>query len=517
MRLGIDVGGTYTDAVLMAGADILASHKALTTPDILSGIIDVLSEVLAQSEASTESIQCVMVGTTQFTNAVVARRDLQRVFALRISLPGGSAIPPLVGWPENLALTVNGGHRFLHGGFEYNGRENCPLIEDEIIELIACIKEATVRQVAITSTFSPLKPDLEIHLAQRLRQAIPDTHITCSYEIGGLGLLDRENAAILNAALGPLADSVINALEAAVKAAGVTAPVFISQNDGTLMNAETAKRYPVMTFSSGPTNSMRGALFLSGVQDALVVDVGGTTADIGMLSGGFPRPSGTEVQVGGVRTNFRMPDVLPIGLGGGSVVHSQGERIGPDSLGHELVSKGLVFGGDVMTASDIGIAAGLADFGDPTLATIDQGTIDTSLATMKSMLADAIDQVKTSAEPLPVIAVGGGAFLVGDDIAGVSEIIRPPHSAIANAVGAALAQVGGEAELLYTRSQEARADAHARVKKQACDKAVAMGADPQSVEILYVDETSLAYMAEGTVRLNAKAVGDLLLDGGLQP
>jgi hypothetical protein len=125
--------------------------------------------------------------------------------------------------------------------------------------------------------------------------------------------------------------------------------------------------------------------------------------------------------------------------------------------------------------------------------------------------------VKTSAEPLPVIAVGGGAFLVGDDIAGVSEIIRPPHSAIANAVGAALAQVGGEAELLYTRSQEARADAHARVKKQACDKAVAMGADPQSVEILYVDETSLAYMAEGTVRLNAKAVGDLLLDGGLQP
>lgn len=296
-----------------------------------------------------------------------------------------------------------------------------------------------------------------------------------------------------------------------MRAAGVAAPVFISQNDGTLMSSDTGKRYPVMTFSSGPTNSMRGALYLSGVQDAIVVDVGGTTADIGMLSGGFPRPSGAEVQVGGVRTNFRMPDVLPIGLGGGSVVRSQGDRIGPDSVGHELVTQGLVFGGDIMTASDIGIAAGLAEFGDPARATIDRDIVETSLARVKSMLADAIDKVKTSADPLPLIAVGGGAFLVSDDIPGVSEIIRPPNHAIANAVGAALAQVGGEAELLYSRSQEDRADAHARVRRQACEKAVSMGADRESVRVLSVDETSLAYMAEDTVRLNAKAVGDLQL------
>lgn len=511
MRLGIDVGGTYTDAVVMTGSDILASHKALTTPDILTGIVDALTEVLRHSGCGTESIECVMIGTTQFTNALVARRDLHRVFAVRISLPGGSAVPPLAGWPDDLAQIVDGGNRFLHGGFEYNGRETCPMIEDEITDLIACIKKGGIRQVAITSTFSPLKPDLEINVAKRIRKAIPDAHITCSHETGGLGLLDRENAAILNAAHGPLANHVISALEAAVKAVGIAAPVFISQNDGTLMNSSAAKRYPVMTFSSGPTNSMRGALYLSGVRDAIVVDVGGTTADIGMLSGGFPRLSGVEVQVGGVRTNFRMPDVLPIGLGGGSVVRSQGDRIGPDSVGHELVTRGLVFGGDVMTASDIGIAAGLAEFGDPARATIDKNIVKTALATVKLMLADAIDQVKTSADPLPVIAVGGGAFLVPDDIPGVTEIIRPPSGAIANAVGAALAQVGGEAELLYSRSQEDRGDAHARVKKQACEKAVSMGAVRESVRILNVDETSLAYMAEDTVRLTAKAVGDLQL------
>ena len=511
MRLGIDVGGTCTDAVAMAGSDILASHKALTTPDILTGIVNALTDVLRHSECAAESIQCVMIGTTQFTNAVIARRDLHRVFGVRVSLPGGSAVPPLAGWPDDLAQTVDGGNRFLHGGFEYNGRETCPLIEDEITDLIACIKKGSIRQVAITSTFSPLKPDLEINVAESIRKAIPDTHVTCSHEIGGLGLLDRENAAILNAALGPLATYVISALEAAVRAASIAAPVFISQNDGTLMNSDTAKRYPVMTFSSGPTNSMRGALYLSGVQDAIVVDVGGTTTDIGMLSGGFPRSSGAEVRVGGVRTNFRMPDVLPIGLGGGSVVRNRGDRIGPDSVGHELVTKGLVFGGDIITASDIGIAAGLAEFGDPARATIDKDIVETSLSRVKSMLADAIDQVKTSADPLPLIAVGGGAFLVCDDIPGVSEIIRPPNHAIANAVGAALAQVGGEAELLYSRSQEDRADAHARVRRQACEKAVSMGADRESVRILNVDETSLAYMAEDTVRLNAKAVGDLQL------
>ena len=228
MRLGIDVGGTYTDAVVMTGSDILASHKALTTPDILTGIVDALTEVLRHSGCGTESIECVMIGTTQFTNALVARRDLHRVFAVRISLPGGSAVPPLAGWPDDLAQIVDGGNRFLHGGFEYNGRETCPMIEDEITDLIACIKKGGIRQVAITSTFSPLKPDLEINVAKRIRKAIPDAHITCSHETGGLGLLDRENAAILNAAHGPLANHVISALEAAVKAVGIAAPVFIS-------------------------------------------------------------------------------------------------------------------------------------------------------------------------------------------------------------------------------------------------------------------------------------------------
>src|SRR5207244_9059884 len=136
-------------------------------------------------------------------------------------------------------------------------------------------------------------------------------------------------------------------------------PFYISQLAASLLTAVYAESYPVLTFASGPTGSMRGAGFLSGPQDAMVVDVGGTTSDIGMLVHGFPREASIAVDIGGVRTNLRMPDVLSFGLGGGSLVRQAGGgvRIGPDSVGYELTTKARVFGGEVLTTTDIAVAA----------------------------------------------------------------------------------------------------------------------------------------------------------------
>ena len=116
----------------------------------------------------------------------------------------------------------------------------------------------------------------------------------------------------------------MQAFRQALQRAWLEVPLFVSQNDGTLMRADDVQRYPVLTFASGPTNSMRGAVYLAGIQDAMVVDIGGTTSDIGMLRNGFPRQSTNFVDVGGVKTNFRMPDVLAVGLGGGSLVNEDG-------------------------------------------------------------------------------------------------------------------------------------------------------------------------------------------------
>ena len=110
-----------------------------------------------------------------------------------------------------------------------------------------------------------------------------------SHEIGRLGILERENAALLNASLGELATKVVSNMEAALAERGLRCPFYVSQNDGTLMSAQFIARYPALTFSSGPTNSLRGAAVLSGMQDALVVDIGGTTLDVGVLANGFPR------------------------------------------------------------------------------------------------------------------------------------------------------------------------------------------------------------------------------------
>src|SRR5439155_11395176 len=138
---------------------------------------------------------------------------------------------------------------------------------------------------------------------------------------------------------------------------------------------------------SGPTNSMRGAAFLSGLSDALVVDVGGTTTDVGLLVGGFPREASFAANVGEVRTNFRMPDLISLGLGGGSLVREGGARIGPDSVGFELTERALVFGGRELTASDVAVAAGLAEMGEPARAAgIERGVVERARATMHDMV-----------------------------------------------------------------------------------------------------------------------------------
>ena len=365
MRIGVDVGGTNTDAVLMDGVDVVAWTKTPTTPDVGRGMITALQHVLDQTQAPKSQITAVMIGTTHFTNAVVERRRLLEVAAARLGLPATEALPPFVDWPKDLA-EVLGNHVYLvHGGHEFDGREIALLNEPELRQVAANVRAKGLRSIAISSVFAPVNASMEERAAEVLRQELPDALISLSNQVGRLGLLERENATIMNASLRSLAHQVARSFREALAELDLAVPFYISQNDGTLMTADYAERYPVLTFASGPTNSMRGAAFLSGPQDAMVVDVGGTTSDVGMLVHGFPREASIAVDIGGVRTNFRMPDVLSFGLGGGSLVRQAGGgvRIGPDSVGYELTTKGRVFGGEVLTTTDIAVGAGTVELG----------------------------------------------------------------------------------------------------------------------------------------------------------
>jgi N-methylhydantoinase A/oxoprolinase/acetone carboxylase beta subunit len=213
-----------------------------------------------------------------------------------------------------------------------------------------------------------------------------------------------------------------------------------------------------------------------------------------------------------VRTNFRMPDVLAIGLGGGSLVRDGGARIGPDSVGYELTSKALVFGGDVLTTTDVVVAAGLQDIGDRArVKHLAPSLIETALDTIHSMADTAVDRMKTSAEPMPVILVGGGAILVSRGLPSASEVVRPSHSSVANAIGAAVAQVGGEVDRVFAVEGQSRDAVLDIAKREAIDRAVAAGADKETVKIVDVDDVPLAYLPGNATRIRVKAVGDLLM------
>jgi N-methylhydantoinase A/oxoprolinase/acetone carboxylase beta subunit len=506
LRIGVDVGGTHTDAVLLNAAHhVVAKLKVPTTPDVTSGVRAALDGVLAGEDARTAGrVTHVMVGTTHAMNAILERRRLRRVAVVRLAAPSGLAIRPLLAWPEELRDAVLAGAAIVGGGHELDGREIAPLDADAIRRFLAA---HDAEAVAICGAFSPAVPDHELRARDLAREVLgPDIPVTLGHEIGALGLIERENAAVLNAALGEVSRAAAHGVQDAVAAHGLDARLFFTQNDGTLMSVEQAARTPVLTIGSGLANSMRGAAFLSRLRDGLVIDVGGTSSDVAALEHGFPRESAVAIDIGGARTNFRMPDIVSIGLGGGSIVREDPLRVGPQSVGAGLTEHALVFGGATTTLTDVAVAAGRARIGH----VAPPGGLRTTeiLDAAGALLAGAVDRARTSVAAVPLVAVGGGSFLVPDALPGVSDVLRPDHHDVANAVGAAIAQVSGQIEEVV-RLDGDRAAVLAAARERAVERAVAAGADGDRVEIVEQDEVPLAYVTEPIARLRVKAVGPL--------
>lgn len=515
-RIGIDVGGTNTDAVVLdENLNLISAVKSPTTEDVMSGIENAMEAVLAGEGVDRSRIGYAMLGTTHCTNAIVERKRLDRVAVIRIGAPATRAIKPMIDWPAELRAAINDQWFLVGGGHEFDGREIAPLDEDELRRIANQVK-GECDSVAITSVFSPVDASHETRAAAIMREALGDDFpISISSEIGSVSLLERENATILNAALVDVAKTTSESFIAALAGEDITdAEVYLCQNDGTLMSAEYAMRYPILTIACGPTNSIRGASFLTGLKDAVVVDVGGTTTDLGVLTHGFPRESMLAVEIGGVRTNFRMPDIISIGLGGGSIVrqHKDGTvTVGPDSVGYRVTKEALCFGGQTLTATDIVVAAGAAEgVGDPALvADLDPELVKKARAVMTEMVENCVDRMKTSAGDIDVILVGGGSILVPGELEGVARVLKPNNFGEANAVGSAISQVSGQIERVFSLDKLGRAETLEVAKGLATEEAIKAGADPDSIQIVEVEDVPLAYLPGNATRVRVKAVGDL--------
>lgn len=508
-RIGIDVGGTNTDAVVLDEDDrIVAKTKTPTTADVTTGIIDALEAVLTE-DVNKNSVEHVMLGTTHCTNAVAERRNLNEVAVIRIGAPATKAVRPLLEWPNDLVAAIGDHTTIIEGGHEFDGREITDLNEEQAREFLESL-DGEAEAVAITSVFSPVREDHEERVAEIAREVLGDVPISLSSEIGSIGLLERENATVLNAALTSVIEGASRAFRDAMADQGLDANFYFGQNDGTLMSVDYAERYPIFTVASGPANSIRGAAYLSGMQDGIIVDVGGTTTDVGALSDGFPRESAVAVEIGSVKTNFRMPDLVAVGLGGGSIVDESGDEVtvGPESVGYELTERARCFGGDTLTATDVAVAIGRADIGthDPD---VDREVAEAATAYIREHTERAIDGMKTSPEPVPIAIVGGGSILLPDDLEGASRVEKPDHYEVANAIGAAIAQVSGHVDRVFSLDDQERDDAVAEARDQARQDAIEAGADPDTVDIVDFEEIPLSYLPGNAVRMRAVAAGDL--------
>ncbi len=513
-RLGIDVGGTNTDAVILDKDDSVVSKcKRPTTEDVSTGIKEAVDAVLSESGIDSSEIIHAMLGTTHSTNAIVERKGLSKIGVIRLSAPSGLAIPPLMDWPPDIIPHIGNHYKIVKGGYEYNGLPISAADKDEIKEALGSLKEKNIEALAVSCVFSPVNNDQEL-LVKELAAEIfgNDFPVSLSSEVGSIGILERENATFLNAAILRIAGNAYGSFQNVLRDHGIKADLFITQNDGTLMSVDYARSYPVFTIASGPTNSLRGAAFLSGLSDAVVVDVGGTTTDVGILKSGFPRESTTAVEIGSVRTNFRMPDLIAIGLGGGSIVKCENGvcKVGPESVGYMITKEALIFGGKTLTATDIAVASGLSSLGDPgQVSGVDKKIVKDAGEKIKEVVEGVVDRIKTTSDDVPVVIVGGGSILLPEKLKGASRVVRPENFDVANAIGAAISQISGSIDGVYDVAARGRDAVIEEVKEAAKNEAVKAGAAEETIEIVDLEEIPLAYLPSNAVRFRVKAVGKL--------
>lgn len=456
------------------------------------------------------NVSAVAIGTTHFINAIIERDSsrVEKVAVLRLASYNFSAgTPPFADWPADLRGIVHGYSAIIPGGCNIDGKLIAEVDDDAVREQAQTIKAKGLRNIVVVGIGSPM--DHGHHQEERVRGILQEcfldnANIICSRDVAGMGLLARENAAILNASILNFARRAIRSFVVAMKHVRLQCPLYLTSNTGHLLPLSEAMQFPIRIFSSGATNSIRGAAFLVGSEidqtGCIVVDIGGTTTDVGyLLKNGYPRLSKSYTDLAGVKVNLEMPSVESVGLGGGSVLHasSDGERVlvGPDSVGHDLLTRALCFGGSEATASDVAVASGDVSFGTQKVE-LSEVIVFKAKARIQKMLEAVIDRAKLSPDPCTVILVGGGSVLCPKQLNGISKIIVPEHAGVANAIGAAMAKISASAESIFHGPNIQ--DGIAKVKEQAIQNAVLKGGDPTSVTVLNEEAAGIPYTPNQT-------------------
>jgi len=515
MILGIDVGGTHTDAVLVQNLQLIKKVKVLTHPaNIMASLLDVAKQLITGDNIN--NIDRIVLSTTISTNAIVQNKT-NRVAMVLLSGPGLS--------PETLDLGKDA--YFARGYVNHRGIPVKNINSRQIGEISSEISQNDIRYIGVVGKFSNRNPQQELDAAELLQDA--SRHISLGHTLSGqLNFPRRIATTYLNAAIHDIYQGFVQDVQKFVAKIGANIPVYILKADGGTILIEKSLECPVQTIHSGPAAGIMGVLATARMkEDAVALDIGGTTTDISIFADGVPLLEPSGVAINGRKTLIRGLCTKSIGVGGDSVVKiEKGEII----IGPQREGPAFALGGPFPTPTDAMIVEGIVSFGDkqkaeeamtPIAKKLHMTIPDASRAIiekMASLIADHVRQILMEVNNKPVytihellegkiikpkiLYVAGGPAAIAPFIAqnlGYPYSI-PEHSEVSNALGVALARTTAELTILAdTEKREiiiceegyvqsiphsfSLADAVEAGKTALREKAATMGAKPEDIMI----------------------------------
>lgn len=454
MLVGIDVGGTFTDAVVVQNNRVVAQSKVPTTHGrLLDGILSVLDQVMTVIEA--EVVERITLSTTIVTNTLVEGRT-DKVGLCIIPGPGLDISPFVPGKAVVLA-----------GYTDHRGRERAAIKQEEILAVCRQVHDCNV--LAVSGKFAVRNPGQEMAVAQELAERNRPGHISLGAGLSGsLNFLRRTNSAYYNAAVWRVFQDFANAVENAIRQRGMSAPLYILKADGGTLPLAAARKLPVESIFTGPAASVLGIIALSQPQiPAASLDIGGTTTDIALWKNGIPLFASRGASISGYPTAVRSFRLKSVGVGGDSFVRRQNGKI---CVGPQRQGVPMAMGGPVPTLTDALIVTDRMTLGDGCLAqtamqeiALPGQSVQEAAGEVLAVAADIIGQAlfnmikEQAAEPVYrvediiadkpfvpelLIGVGGAAAGLTPVVAGHLKVsCRVPQGAeVANAIGAAVAR-----------------------------------------------------------------------------
>ena len=464
MILGIDVGGTHTDSVLMRNREIIRKSKVMTDKnDILKSVLNATNAIATPEDI--KKLRRIVLSTTISTNAVV-QDQLDPVGLIVMSGPGVA--------PQDLPLSDQA--VFVTGYMNHRGIEAEELDADELSNLKSRFSAQQLNNMGIVGKFSSRNPVHEIEVQAFF--ADKAKHITLGHQLSGaLNFPRRIATAYLNEAVWNLHNRLVEQLSAYLKELGTDVPLFILKADGGTIEYKQSRSYPVQTILSGPAATIMGVLpYVPSDEDSVSIDVGGTTTDIAIFANGAPLLEPQGVQIEGHKTLIRGLLTHSIGIGGDSHVRVENGRL---MIGPERIGSAMAFDGPVPTPTDAMIVLGLADIGDKekaakameivarelnqTPAQVAQAILDSACATIADKVRSMILEVNSKPvytihellegkelNPTRAIIVGGPAPYMARRLEELLACVAvvPENSEVINASGAAMARTTVELNLI---------------------------------------------------------------------